>query len=739
MTTATFPAPAVPPVSGETPLEAARACLHAELIHRHERSTDPTALPAPLVVPLGAADTLGHGSPDPYADVRPAANVQLTSRAVLIGPWGGGPDATACGQCLAMRWQRLRSRSEREALELGHRPNGAVHWPVLTPYAADAVWAVYRAVLAPLPATCAPSRRPALPPALSLVRAGETPSLAALTESPHSPSPSSRLRSSGGGPARELPAALRSHAPDDAPSGQTSPVTARGGTHDLTDATDADRALPRVTRIDLVTLATATFPILPEPLCPSCVQEVPDTAASARMDLGPAPKPDPDGYRLRPLSSYPLPTAALVNPVCGTLGSDLWINPTSTTTAPAAGTHFVRGYAGLNDVTWSGQANGYDTSRLLAQLEGLERYAGTRRRRGTSPVIGSYHELADHALDPAACGLYAPETYATDPMVSPFDPDRAIPWVWGYSLRDDRPVLVPARLAHYSAGVEADNFVFECSNGCATGGSLEEAILYGLLEIVERDAFLLAWHGRTPLTAIDLGDCRSPAVRSMIDRAALHGYDVHAFDTRMDLAVPVVTALAVRRDGGHGTLSFAAAAGFDPEATVESALSEVLTYIPHLPYQVAERHTELAAMAADFTRVRQLKDHAQLYGLPEMAVHAKEYLEPVAVRPPADTFADWEPHRPRTGDLRDDLNLLRDQLVAAGHDAIAVDQTTPEQRRMGLHTIAAVVPGLLPLDFGWTRQRALLMPRLRTALRTAGRRADDLPESEIKRVPHPFP
>ncbi|WP_335939698.1 TOMM precursor leader peptide-binding protein [Streptomyces sp. PTD5-9] len=657
--TAPAPAPAVPPVRGETPLEAARADLQAGLTARHGQSADRSAVPAPSVVPLGAADTLGHGSPDPYADVRPAANVQLTSRAVLLGPWGGAPDAAACGQCLAMRWQRLRSRSEREALELGHRPEGAVHWPVLTPYAIDAVWAVHRAV--------------------------------------------------------------------------------HDGGHDLTDVTAADRALPRVTRVDLVTLATATFPVLPEPLCPACVQEVPDTAEAARMDLGPAPKPDPDGYRLRPLSSYPLPTAALVNPVCGTLGSDLWINPTSTTTAPAAGTHFVRGYAGLNDVTWSGQANGYDTSRVLAQLEGLERYAGTTRRRGTSPVIGSYRELADRALDPAACGFYAPETYATDPMVSPFDPDRPIPWVWGHSLRDDRPVLVPARLAHYSAGVEADNFVFECSNGCATGGSLEEAILYGLLEIVERDAFLLAWHGRTPLTAIDLGTCRSPDVRSMIDRAALHGYDVHAFDTRMDLAVPVVTALAVRRDGGYGTLSFAAAAGFDPEATVESALSEVLTYIPHLPYQVAERHAELTAMAADFGLVRQLKDHAQLYGLPEMAVHAEEYLKPVEVRPLADAFADWQPRRPRTGDLLDDLNLLRDQLVAAGHDVIAVDQTTPEQRRMGLHTIAAVVPGLLPLDFGWTRQRVLLMPRLRTALRKAGRRADDLPESGIKRVPHPFP
>ncbi|MEU6942845.1 TOMM precursor leader peptide-binding protein, partial [Streptomyces rubiginosohelvolus] len=452
------------------------------------------------------------------ADTRPAANVQLTSRAVLIGPWGGGPSDTACGQCLAMRWQRLRSRSEREALELGHEPRGAVQWPVLTEYAVDAVWAAYGAVLAGHRNTpdATPVTRDANPDATSAT-------------------PADRIT---------------------APARVTNP-----------DATPADRALPQVTRVDLVTLATATFPLLPEPLCPACVSEVPDTAEAARMALAATPKPAPDTYRVRTLDSYPLPTAALANPVCGALGSDTWINPASTTTAPVAGTHFVRGYAGLNDVTWSGQANRYATSRTLAYLEGLERYAGTHRRRGTSPVTDSYTALAAQSgtrvLNPADCGFYAPETYASDHLVSPFDPDRAIPWVWGHSLRDDAPILVPARLAHYSAGVDADNFVFECSNGCATGGSLEEAILFGLLELVERDAFLLAWYGRARLAAIDLTTATTPAVRSMLDRAALHGYDVHAFDTRMDLAVPVVTALAVRRDGGHGTLSFSAAAGFD--------------------------------------------------------------------------------------------------------------------------------------------------------------------------------
>ncbi|MBK5996995.1 cyclodehydratase, partial [Streptomyces sp. MBT58] len=83
MTTATAATPL------DAPLDAARAGLQAALAARHA-ATPGGGLPVPYVVPLGAADTLGFGHRDPYADARPAANVQLTARAVLIGPWGGG-------------------------------------------------------------------------------------------------------------------------------------------------------------------------------------------------------------------------------------------------------------------------------------------------------------------------------------------------------------------------------------------------------------------------------------------------------------------------------------------------------------------------------------------------------------------------------------------------------------------------------------------------------------------------
>ncbi|MFD8794688.1 TOMM precursor leader peptide-binding protein [Streptomyces vinaceus] len=636
------------------PLEAARRELAAAL----------AGLGAG-VVSLGVHDALGPRAGDPFAAVRPAATVHLSARAVLIGPWGGDGSAPACGQCLAMRWQRLRSRSERDALETGSGPPTpvAAGWPLLTPALRDAAYALHEAVF--------------------------------------------------GGYAS---------APGPAP---------------------ADRALPQVSRLDLEGLQVRTYPLAADPLCPDCGPRGAD--APAPFTPASRPKPAPGAQRLRAADSYPMPYAALANPVTGVLGGGTWSDITSPTTAPVAGSVFMRGYAGLTDVTWSGQANGYAASRDLAFLEGLERYAGTHRRTGGSLLTASYEELGERALDPAECGFYAPGTYRDDPLVSPFDPRRPIPWVYGHSLREDRPVLVPARLVHYSAGRAADNFVFECSNGCAIGSCVEEALLGALLELVERDAFLLAWYAGLPLTEIDLDSVPGPAVRKMADRAALQGYEVHAFDNRIDLAVPVVTGLAVRRDGGPGTFAFGAGAALDPVAAVEAALSEVLTYIPHLPRQVAERRGELEAMAADFRLVRHLKDHAQLYGLPAMAPYVRPYTEPASIRPvealyrPGPRPARSPGGGPGTGDLRDDLLYCVRELTEAGHDVIVVDQTTPEQLRIGLRTVCAVVPGLLPIDFGWSRQRAPYLPRLRTAPRRAGLRETDLAEAEIRMVPHPFP
>jgi ribosomal protein S12 methylthiotransferase accessory factor len=145
-------------------------------------------------------------------------------------------------------------------------------------------------------------------------------------------------------------------------------------------------------------------------------------------------------------------------------------------------------------------------------------------------------------------------------------------------------------------------------------------------------------------------------------------------------------------------------------------------------------------MVDDFAQVQGLHDHPLLYGLPEMARHAAFLLERGPAPAPMRRLYEQErPAPPLSGDLVDDLDHCVKTVTGQGFDVIAVDQTMPEQRDLGVHTASVVVPGLLPIDFGWMRQRAPHASRLRTAFREAGLADRDLRDDEIHSVPHPFP
>ncbi|MFE5772908.1 TOMM precursor leader peptide-binding protein [Streptomyces sp. NPDC056485] len=508
-------------------------------------------------------------------------------------------------------------------------------------------------------------------------------------------------------------------------------------------APDPHGPFPAVRSLDLVGGAVRHYPLVPDPECPVCAVRVRD-APRALEPLPPAPKYREGAFRTRPVKSYDLDVAAFANPLCGALGPSLVQDISSTSTSATIGCFSLRSGPYLRETFWGGHTDSFDRSARVGVLEGLERYAGMRARARTTGVRGSLERFAAEAVDPREVGLYSERFHAENPRVRPFAPDREIPWVWGWSLRDHVPRLVPEVLTYYhSPGLE-NRFVQESSNGCATGGSQAEAIYFGLMEVIERDAFLLAWYGSQPLPEIDPATSGRTSTRVMVDRLALYGYRARFFDTRITFPVPVVTAVAERFDGGPGRMCFGAGAGLDPESALDSALCEIATDAVNLPGRTERDGARLRAMAADFDLVTALHDHPLVYGVPEMGRHADFLLRGPAGAPLRPVSALRPPESARggagsVGDVREDLARCVDAVTAEGFDVVVVDQTLPEQRVLGLHTVSVLVPGLLPIDFGWSRQRALGMPRLRTALRRAGLRERDLEPADFNPAPHPFP
>jgi ribosomal protein S12 methylthiotransferase accessory factor len=489
--------------------------------------------------------------------------------------------------------------------------------------------------------------------------------------------------------------------------------------------------------LDLATATVSRTRLVADADCPSCGDPRPDTPEAALVTIEASPKPTSGGSRLRAPQDLDLPMDALVNAACGMVGVQARAMLALPTTAMVTGSFAHRSDQTLYGIHWGGHANRFGTSRLVGAIEGLERYVGVSPRGRRTGAKASLAELGPAALDPRDCGVYSDEFYAADSTAEPFSPDRPIDWVWGYSLRDERPILVPLVLTYYHCAPRSERFVQACSSGCASGSSLVEAIYFGLSELVERDAFLLAWYGELALGEIDPMTSDRPETRIMVDRLRMCGYRARFFDATTMVRIPVVVAAAERLDGGPGPLCFGAGAGVDPEEALAAALDEIATDALFLPERTEYARPRLEAMAADFNLVLALHDHPLLYGLPAMSRYAEFLLgpRPGSRTPPLAVSALRAGGEP-DADLAEDLRSCLASVAGAGYDVIVVDQTSPEQRGMGLHTASVLVPGLLPIDFGWRRQRALTMPRLRAAV--SGDAGGPGP-FRCNPAPHPFP
>src|SRR5690606_32783361 len=86
------------------------------------------------------------------------------------------------------------------------------------------------------------------------------------------------------------------------------------------------------------------------------------------------------------------------------------------------------------------------------------------------------------------------------------------------------------------------------SNGNAAGSSLEEAILQGFFELVERDAVALWWYNRLSMAAVDLESFDDPYLRRTLDFYRRNGREFWVLDLTSDLEIPSFAAVSRRID-----------------------------------------------------------------------------------------------------------------------------------------------------------------------------------------------
>lgn len=504
----------------------------------------------------------------------------------------------------------------------------------------------------------------------------------------------------------------------------------------VTDRESA-RTASGMLHLDLRELRVTRHAFLPDPLCGTCGNLPDDSAESADIALHPRKKAAPDDYRVRAIATeFDLLRQTYVDQETGLIRA-LHRGKEGGLAVAAAPIGLRNG--GVE--SGYGRTRSYRRSELIALLEALERYGGLQPGGKRTVVRAPYREVADRALDPRELGTHSSDAYAApDFRFRPFDDSQVIPWVWGYSFARKAPILVPEWYGYYRAPRRVDDpppSLYEISNGCALGGCLEEAILYGILEVAERDAFLMTWYTRLPAPRIDVDSVSDPAIPLIIKGIADHtGYDVLLFDITMEQRIPCVWAMAMHPSGDAPRVLCAAGSHPDPERAAENAVSELGPILVDLVTRYPANRELAERMADEPLLVRAMEDHSLVNANPAVS----DRLEFLIGSPSRRTFAEMEqPNDLRNNDLSDDLREMVSRYIESGLDVIVVDQTTPEHRASGLSCVKVIIPGLLPMTFGHQFVRTEGIPRLFHVPQKLGYSDRLLSRSDINPHPHPFP
>ncbi|CAK8724188.1 MAG: ribosomal protein S12 methylthiotransferase accessory factor [Candidatus Electronema aureum] len=107
-------------------------------------------------------------------------------------------------------------------------------------------------------------------------------------------------------------------------------------------------------------------------------------------------------------------------------------------------------------------------------------------------------------------------------------------WTWARNLSRDEDVLVP-----FSWFYAINEF-----NGPCAGNTIEEALLQGISEVVERHVCALIAREKLRVPAIDLNSVTDPVARALIDKFERNGIKLYVNDFSLDTGIPTIGALA---------------------------------------------------------------------------------------------------------------------------------------------------------------------------------------------------
>ncbi|NEO72713.1 MAG: TOMM precursor leader peptide-binding protein [Moorea sp. SIO3H5] len=314
--------------------------------------------------------------------------------------------------------------------------------------------------------------------------------------------------------------------------------------------------------------------------------------------------------------------------------------------------------------------------------EAVERYSSIYH--GDEPlIVSTLGELGDTAIPPEQVMQFSEYQYAHRETLNKarvdhnwvpqrFDSSQAIEWTPVWSLVTQTHSYLPTAFCYYNYPASKDHhFCSADSNGNAAGNTLEEAILQGFMELVERDSVAIWWYNSLQCPGVDLASFDDPYLVELQQLYRDRKRDLWVLDITSDLGIPAFAAISARTDQEQEGIIAGFGAHLDPRIAILRAVTEM----NQLGFHVDEVEPSKTGSWEEWNKHNlNRKDHPYIVANPDIPL--KLY---------SDYAQQW------SDDIYEDVMTCVKIAQSAGMETLVLDQTRPD---IGLNVVKVIVPGM---------------------------------------------
>jgi len=339
---------------------------------------------------------------------------------------------------------------------------------------------------------------------------------------------------------------------------------------------------------------------------------------------------------------------------------------------------------------------GQDIGEVFSKTIGefLERYFLTlyHKKNFLRATIKDLKKKKVPFLDLSLLAGFSDEQKRANPKLR-FDEQTIFYWERVKRLSTGKKIYVPAQLVYWNYGHdEAEPFLCEGNtNGAGGMFTKEGAILAGIYELIQRDAFLIYWLNQITPRRIDPRTVPHENFQKLLEESERYGFEIYCLNIVSDIGAPAFAVIVSDPSGQGPRFCLGVSCRADPAEALWGAFEEAWSI-----YYWIRATPPYPALGKNYQPFREQlgqEERLRLWGNPKMAKHLKFF-----VSGREEPFSDLNFNYPQKfSSQKEELNFLVKKIESfgPGYEIYYYQPKCSFLSEVSYHSAQVIVPKLV--------------------------------------------